>query len=354
LTSLIRTLSPGLLGRLLVAVAALVVLPWQAAASAAAAAPPIAFQLPFTCGQQWRLDTWAHAPALDMVREPNQVGTEGAPVLAPASGTVRQSFYHSNAGNVIQINHGQRYFTTYLHLQSRDVSVGQTVQRGQLIGRVGRTGPTSNNHPHLHFELAYDADNNGSATWGNSTSERIRPWFNGVEYGQADSRTWRNVTSNNCGGTPAPTCSGVNLDLTAYPLIQQGSNGSLVKAAQCRLIAAGHNPGEPDGDFGPNTTTATMAFQSARGLTADGDIGPRTWTALLSYGSTPALQNGSTGADVSRLQRALTAALGRTVGIDGDFGPDTEQAVRDYQTTRSLGVDGNVGPQTWAALQAGR
>lgn len=59
------------------------------------AGPRPLFQLPFTCGDQWRLDTWAHAPALDMVREPNQVGTEGAPVLAPAAGTVNQSFRHS-------------------------------------------------------------------------------------------------------------------------------------------------------------------------------------------------------------------------------------------------------------------
>src|SRR5688572_23063400 len=77
-------------------------------ASPAQAAP--SFQLPFECGQKWRLDTWAHSPALDMVREPNQVGTEGAALLAPAAGTVNKSFLHENAGNVIQINHGGGHF----------------------------------------------------------------------------------------------------------------------------------------------------------------------------------------------------------------------------------------------------
>ena len=165
-------------------------------ASPALAAPDL--QLPFPCGQQWRLDTWAHAPALDMVKEPDQHGTDGATLIAPAAGTVNQSFYHSNAGNVVQINHGGGYFTTYLHLQSRAVSVGVKVQRGTTIGRVGKTGPTSNGHPHLHFELGYDSDGNGSTSWGYAGSERVRPTFNGVTYGGSNNQTSRNVTSRNC------------------------------------------------------------------------------------------------------------------------------------------------------------
>lgn len=159
---------------------------------------PEGLQLPFVCGDAWRLDTWAHAPALDMVREPDQQGTEGAPLLAPGPGIVNQSFYHDNAGNVVQIDHGEGYFTTYLHLQSRSVEVGDVVVLGDDIGAVGRTGPTSNNHPHLHFELAFDANGDGEASWGFAGAERIRPWFDGVEYGQRNSQTWRDVVSGNC------------------------------------------------------------------------------------------------------------------------------------------------------------
>lgn len=168
------------------------------AVSASGARPD--FHLPFPCGQQWRLDTWGHAPALDMVREPDQQGTEGSLLVASADGVVEQSFHHEKAGNVIQINHGGGWFTTYLHLQSRSVWDGQDVGQGQEIGHVGKTGPTANGHPHLHFEQAVDSNGDGSATWGTSDSERVQSVLNGVDYGNQNNQTWRNVTSNNnCG-----------------------------------------------------------------------------------------------------------------------------------------------------------
>ncbi|NEB93202.1 N-acetylmuramoyl-L-alanine amidase [Streptomyces bauhiniae] len=146
----------------------------------------------------------------------------------------------------------------------------------------------------------------------------------------------------------------VQLSFPSYDTLRSGSTGAQVSAAQSLLNAAGFDAGTVDGSFGTKTTSAVSAFQKARGLGADGVVGARTWTALLSAGTTPALSQGSTGAAVQRLQRALTAALGRTITADGDFGSGTQQAVRDYQTSRSLGVDGQVGPATWGALQAGR
>ncbi|MEV0389996.1 M23 family metallopeptidase [Nonomuraea sp. NPDC050643] len=157
------------------------------------------FQLPFLCGQKWQLNSWAHAPALDMVKEPDQHGTEGATLIAAAGGTVDRSFHHDNGGNVVQIDHGGGYFTTYIHLQSRAVSAGDRVRQGAVIGKVGKTGELSNNHPHLHFELARDTNGDGHASWGSADSERIRPIFNGVTYGQGNGMEWNNVESRNCG-----------------------------------------------------------------------------------------------------------------------------------------------------------
>jgi hypothetical protein len=169
------------------------------APATASAAPN--FQLPFQCNDKWRLNTWdsGHAPALDMVHEP-QSNTEGQLLIAPAAGTVNQSFYHSNAGNVIQINHGGGHFTTYIHLQSRAVAAGARVSQGQTIGRVGHTGPTSNGVPHLHYEQGFDSNGDGSASWGFAGAERVTARFNGVNYGPGAGGEWRNVVSRNCGG----------------------------------------------------------------------------------------------------------------------------------------------------------
>lgn len=145
------------------------------------------------------------------------------------------------------------------------------------------------------------------------------------------------------------TCGATNLDFTSYPTVQAGSTGAAVKAAQCLLGGVS----EPSGTFDAATTDATKAFQTRVGLTADGVVGANTWTALLAAGDKTTVRSGATGTAVSRLQRSLTAALGRTVAIDGSFGPITDTAVRDYQRTRQLIVDGIVGPTTWTTLQSG-
>ncbi len=56
------------------------------------------------------------------------------------------------------------------------------------------------------------------------------------------------------------------------------------------------------------------------------------------------LKRGSKGDDVRRIQARLS------IGVDGIFGPRTEQAVKEFQASRGLVVDGIVGPRTWEAL----
>ncbi|MEU1127065.1 peptidoglycan-binding protein [Streptomyces sp. NPDC005899] len=144
------------------------------------------------------------------------------------------------------------------------------------------------------------------------------------------------------------------LTFGSYATQQQGAAGTQVRAVQQLLDRQGYEVGAVDGVFGPATRSAVEAFQTARGLAADGTVGPRTWTALLSAGTTPVLAEGGTGEAVKRVQRALTAALGSTVAVDGTFGSATDTAVRAYQRTRGLAADGIVGAGTWAALQTGR
>lgn len=66
----------------------------------------------------------------------------------------------------------------------------------------------------------------------------------------------------------------------------------------------------------------------------------------------PTLRKGSKGAHVETLQLALNARKPLLkLSIDGVFGPVTEAAVRDFQSSYSLVADGIVGPATWGALE---
>ena len=80
-------------------------------------------------------------------------GATGTPVRATNRGVVRivDAFFYG--GNVIYVDHGIGVSTAYLHLSEQLVSVGDTVQRSQVIGRVGATGRVTG--PHLHFIVRY-------------------------------------------------------------------------------------------------------------------------------------------------------------------------------------------------------
>ncbi|MHC1734889.1 MAG: peptidoglycan DD-metalloendopeptidase family protein [Erysipelotrichaceae bacterium] len=75
----------------------------------------------------------------------------GTPVYAYAGGTVVVSTSNSIRGNYITIDHGNGLQTSYLHLSSRLVKVGDVVSSRQLIGKVGSTGSATGNH--LHFTV---------------------------------------------------------------------------------------------------------------------------------------------------------------------------------------------------------
>jgi peptidoglycan hydrolase-like protein with peptidoglycan-binding domain len=61
------------------------------------------------------------------------------------------------------------------------------------------------------------------------------------------------------------------------------------------------------------------------------------------------VQQGASGANVEAIQYLLRQN-GQDIGVDGDFGGQTDAAVRSFQRTRGLTVDGIVGLRTWQAL----
>ncbi len=76
----------------------------------------------------------------------------GSKVVAAAGGRVTFAGWKSNGGGwQVWISHGGNLYTTYNHMSALTVGTGQTVSRGQQVGRIGQSGNATG--PHLHFEV---------------------------------------------------------------------------------------------------------------------------------------------------------------------------------------------------------
>ena len=85
------------------------------------------------------------------------IAAQGTDVFAAAGGTVSKVVHsRKGLGNVVEINHGNGYFTRYCLLADIKVSNGQRIRRGQKVGTVGIS--TSYPTPHLHFEVSYKGE----------------------------------------------------------------------------------------------------------------------------------------------------------------------------------------------------
>lgn len=132
-----------------------------------------------------------------------------------------------------------------------------------------------------------------------------------------------------------------------------GARGDDVRDLHARLAAAGFAVTSPRHDeYADGTVAAVQAFQSARGLPVNGVCDSNTWHQLVEAGHRlgdrllylhhPMLR----GDDVADLQLRL-GTLGFDAGrVDGIFGPQTEQALVDFQRNAGLPTDGIAGQAT--------
>lgn len=75
----------------------------------------------------------------------------GTPIYATADGRVEMAQWYGGYGNFVEIDHGGDVETRYGHMSRMNVSAGQSVRKGELIGWVGSTGRSTG--PHLHYEV---------------------------------------------------------------------------------------------------------------------------------------------------------------------------------------------------------
>ena len=165
--------------------------------------------------------------------------------------------------------------------------------------------------------------------------------------------------SASASATAAPTSSAT----ATYTTLKQGSNGEAVKKLQKRLIELGYLTGSADGDYGRATTDAVKAFQKQAGLTADGIAGASTQKAVYSSDAKSkkteadeiedqldsiksTLAMGSSGSEVTSLQKRLISLNYMSGSADGSFGAKTRDAVMLFQKQTGLTVDGKAGKTT--------
>jgi len=81
----------------------------------------------------------------------DMAGVAHAPIPAANDGVVVLARYFGIYGNAIVVDHGYGLMSLYGHLSTIDVKEGQSVTRGQIVGRTGDTGLAGGDH--LHFAI---------------------------------------------------------------------------------------------------------------------------------------------------------------------------------------------------------
>lgn len=115
---------------------------------------PVLGEIDTSSGFGMRMDPFLNSPAMHTGLDFR--GSTGDPIRATAAGKVVQAGWNGGYGKVVEIDHGNGFVTRYGHLSDIDVTVGQFVRTGQVIGRLGSTGRSTG--PHLHYETRMDGD----------------------------------------------------------------------------------------------------------------------------------------------------------------------------------------------------
>ncbi|MGQ4271519.1 peptidoglycan-binding domain-containing protein [Nocardiopsis changdeensis] len=139
------------------------------------------------------------------------------------------------------------------------------------------------------------------------------------------------------------------IEATPWPEYSMGDVDADILAAKLLITEQGFDPGAEDAEFDGEFRAAVLNYQAANDLEDSGTLNAETWLLLREqtfgeYGP------GSRGNVVRAVQHLINAKFEAHLGVDGIYGPDTEDAVRWVQDFFGIGVDGITGEYTFRAL----
>ncbi len=183
----------------------------------------------------------------------------------------------------------------------------------------------------------------------------VDPWDASMERSRARRARERRAGARRRGNNSAPRASGPLFDLGSFAVGNRGFDRRDLAAEEPWDLSLGRSRARRRAAELRFVPASSRAKRISLGALAALTVGP---TATLAEGSAVAaepptttehsisLSSESKGRQVELLQEALG------IGVDGIYGPETEQAVRSFQASRGLTVDGIAGPATSAALRA--
>lgn len=250
-------------------------------------------------------------------------------------------------------------------------AVGRAPMLGRRVLKLGSKGPAVKS-----WQIALVADGLNSPTGGVFDAE--------TEARTKQYQAARGLTADGIVGPltiaaigprlPAAAAAAVatTIDPDSWRTLRRGMSGADVGQWQLVLTRDGH-PVTVDGDFGPVTESATIAWQRQRGLTADGIVGPASrakiaanpagarvagdvdlatnWRPLRASTPLPGLMAPEAPSEEVAAERVLAAQVAHNLFFSPPEGEDRE-LVAQFQQLNGLNVTGAYGPATAEALIA--
>ncbi len=305
----------------------------------------------------------------------------------------------SQWGTVSLAEQGNTPFSILQNYYGTDIGIVENAPVGfteeSYPGVPVKIGDSGNNVRIIQVQLNRIAQNypaipkieNTNGIFGVDTEDAVRKFqeiFNLNQTGEVDKTTWYRIKQyyNGVKSLADLVSEGITVAEATVPFadqVSQGQSGIPVTTVQYYLsiIAYFNNVLEPvprSGTFGPETVEAVERFQEFYGLPVTGIVDTDTWNTITRIYTEPVsalpqgyegnnaklypgffLTEGMRNGSVTDLQTYLNLIARNIpeipqVQITGFFGPQTEQAVLEFQRLFGLEQSGAVGPVTWATI----